>query len=249
MKSHLWDHSVLVLLAISSVAVGCSRADEGRLGGTGSPGTEPHPKGLTLQEQARELGLKYPLRKVFLRAFKEERRLELWASNGVEPMRRVRSYAIAAASGGPGPKRREGDLQVPEGVYRIDRFNPRSRFHLSLGLDYPNASDRLRGAKRPGDDIFIHGNRVSIGCLAMTDRVIDEIYSLCEKAANRKAIPVHIFPCRMDGLAMDALLRRHPEHRAFWRELRPVYDAFERTRRVPKVLIGTNGDYQVRPKD
>ena len=152
---------------------------------------------------------------------------------------------VAAASGGAGPKRREGDLQVPEGVYRIDRFNPNSRFHLSLGLDYPNASDRLRGARRPGADIFIHGNRVSIGCLAMTDRVIDEIYPICESATNRKAIPVHVFPCRMDGPTMAALSARHPEHRAFWNELKPIYRAFEATQRVPRVRVSPVGAYEV----
>jgi len=203
------------------------------------------PNTLTLGERAAQLGLKVPFRRVFLRAFKQEKTLELWASNGDEPMALVRQYPIAAASGGPGPKRQEGDRQVPEGVYRIDRFNPHSRFHLSLGLDYPNASDRVRSGTRPGGDIFIHGNRVSIGCMAMTDPVIDEIYAVCRSAGNTRAIPVHVFPCRMDGPLMRNLLLRYPRHSAFWSELRPIYDAFEVSHQVPKVAIGKGGEYRL----
>jgi len=201
---------------------------------------------LPLREQALRLGLKYPLRRVFLRALKQEKTLELWASDGTERMRLVRAYPVAAASGEPGPKRREGDRQVPEGIYRIDRFNPRSRFHLSLGLDYPNASDRIRSdRRRPGTDIFIHGNRVSIGCLAMTDRVIDEIYAVCRSATDQRSISVHIFPCRMDGRSMTPLTVRYPQHVGFWAELRPIYDAFERSHQVPEVRITSKGAYRL----
>jgi len=162
-------------------------------------------------------------------------------------MVRVRGYSIAAASGDLGPKRQAGDLQVPEGVYRIDRFNPHSRFHLSLGLNYPNASDRRRSnPKCPGTDIFIHGNRVSIGCLAMTDRVIDELYPVCKAAANRKSISVHIFPSRMDGTTVTDLNRRYPTQASFWAELKPVYDAFETSHRVPRVAVSSNGAYRLR---
>src|SRR5579863_1055617 len=104
----------------------------------------------------------YPPKRIFIRAFKQERELELWGGNRTGAMHLLRTYAIAAASGGPGPKRREGDMQVPEGVYRVARFNPHSRFHLSLGLDYPNASDRILGYRgHLGGDIYIHGNHVS----------------------------------------------------------------------------------------
>ena len=206
----------------------------------------PTPPTRTLPIQARRRGLCYPFRRVFLRAFKAERTLEFWAADGPGPMTLVRAYRVAAASGGPGPKRRMGDAQVPEGVYRIDRFNPRSRFHLSLGLDYPNASDRLRSdPQRPGSDIFIHGNRVSIGCLAMTDPSIDEIYPACASAGNRRSLTVHVFPRRMDGSTMTGLAARYPQHRAFWNELRPIYDVFEKTRRVPKVRVTPTGAYRL----
>ncbi len=190
---------------------------------------------------ARANGLRLPFRRVFLRVFKREGVLELWA--GGERMTLIQTYPVAAMSGTLGPKRREGDLQVPEGVYRIVRFNPHSRFHLSMGLDYPNASDRIRGGVRPGTDIFIHGNRVSAGCMAMTDRLIDEIYPLCFSAGNRRSIPVHVFPARLSAATLGDLCARSPSNAAFWRELKPIYDAFERVRVVPAVAVDRSGAY------
>ena len=216
--------------------------------GVAAPPPPPSKPAPSLREAARRLGLAYPLRQVHLRAFKAERTLELWAADRPGPLTLVRRYPVAALSGGPGPKRREGDGQVPEGVYRIDRFNPKSRFHLSLGLDYPNASDRLRGdPKRPGGDIFIHGNAVSIGCLAMTDPLIDEIYPACFAARNRRAIPVHLFPCRMDGPLLPALLQRYPQNALFWKELRPIDAAFRKGHVPPNVRITRTGAYRLSP--
>ena len=197
----------------------------------------------SVAQAAKRAGLTIPFRRAFLRAFKREGELELWA--GGDHMALMRTYPIAAMSGALGPKRRESDLQVPEGVYRIVRFNPHSRFHLSMGLDYPNASDRLRGGPKPGTDIYIHGNRVSAGCLAMTDALIDEIYPLCAGAGNRRTIPVHVFPARLDDATLADLCRRVPAHAAFWRELKPVYDAFERTRVVPAVVVSPSGAYRL----
>lgn len=200
-----------------------------------------------LRARFSEIGLRYPAKRLFFRAFKRDRELEMWAGDGKNPMRLVRTYRIAAASGALGPKRREGDLQVPEGFYVIDRFNPRSSFHLSLGLNYPNASDRIRSDKtRPGSDIFIHGDQRSIGCLAMTDPVIREIY-ICALDAGRP-IPVHIFPTRMGSKEMKELEREHadrPDLLPFWRELLPVYEAFEGTKTVPVVTVGRDGAYRL----
>ncbi len=122
----------------------------------------------------------YPPRSLALLAFKDERRLELWAE-GAQP-RFVRAYAIQAASGGPGPKLREGDLQVPEGRYRVLWLNPMSSYHLSMKLDYPNAFDQAQARRerrtRLGGDIFIHGRAVSIGCLALGDEAIEDLFVL-----------------------------------------------------------------------
>lgn len=142
-------------------------------------------------------GVTYPPGKLVLLAFKEERVLEVWAHGEDGPVL-VREYPIVGASGGPGPKLREGDLQVPEGIYAIDALNPNSAFHLSLRVDYPNASDRQQaaadGRSNLGGDIFIHGGRASIGCLAMGDEAIEELFVLCAEAGLGN-IEVIIAPC------------------------------------------------------
>jgi len=133
----------------------------------------------TLQAEAQARGLAYPPRRLTLVGLKQERTLEVWAE-GTAGWHLLRSYPVLAASGGPGPKRREGDRQVPEGVYRLTGFNPNSSYHLSVRVDYPNADDRaaaaVEGRSQLGGDIFIHGRAVSIGCLAIGDDAIEELY-------------------------------------------------------------------------
>lgn len=123
----------------------------------------------------------YPPKAITLLAIKDEKRLELWSEdNGDRHF--IRSYPIKAASGATGPKLREGDHQVPEGVYRLEYLNPNSLYHLSMKINYPNEFDREQALKENrtnlGGDIFIHGNAVSIGCLAMGDPAIEELFTL-----------------------------------------------------------------------
>lgn len=171
--------------------------------------------------------------RLFFRAFKEQKQLEIWiqAKPG-QPFVLFKTYPIVASSGVLGPKRTEGDGQVPEGFYYIDRFNPRSNFYLSLGLNYPNADDRKRGREPFGGDIFIHGSDVTIGCLPLTDDKIKEVYMLAVQAceAGQTQIPVHIFPFPLD----DKTLATHAgsEHAAFWQTLRPGYTSFEKQHRL-----------------
>ena len=196
-----------------------------------------------------EAGVKFPPREIFLRAFKHEMELELWARDADEPFRKVAAYTITAPSGGPGPKRRGGDRQVPEGCYTIAVFNPKSRFHLSLGINYPNESDRiLSDRERPGGEIYLHGSAVSIGCLPLGDAGIEDVYlaALDARTRGQTAIPVHIFPARMSGDSWKEFARQKPELRAFWDGLQPIYDAFEKTRRVPSVSVGGDGRYRIR---
>lgn len=205
--------------------------------------------GATVRQRFADAGLKYPPHEIFLRAFKREMELEVWARNGDGPFRKVATYAITAPSGDPGPKRREGDRQVPEGCYTIEVFNPKSRFHLSLGLDYPNESDRiLSDHEKPGSEIYIHGGAVSIGCLPLGDAVIEEVYlaALDSQTHEQPGIPVHIFPMRMSGTAWKTFAREKPELRAFWEQLQPIYDAFEKTQRVPSVSVESDGRYRLR---
>lgn len=128
------------------------------------------------------VGVAYPPRAVTLVGLKRERVLQVYAGARADALVHVADHPVLAASGGPGPKLREGDAQVPEGLYRIESLNPNSRFHLSLRVSYPNAFDRRRGAedgrRRLGGDIMIHGNAVSIGCLAMGDEVAEDLFVL-----------------------------------------------------------------------
>lgn len=137
--------------------------------------------GERLRPHFERAGVPCPPARLALLAFKREKRLELWAAKQGE-WAFVRSYPILAASGHAGPKLREGDRQVPEGLYRIVGLNPNSSYHLSMELDYPNEFDRrhakAEGRTQPGSDIFIHGKAVSIGCLAMGDEAIEELFCL-----------------------------------------------------------------------
>lgn len=181
--------------------------------------------------------------KVYLRVFKEERELELWiADRGA--YRLYKTFPICTISGDLGPKTAQGDNQAPEGFYDVKPkgLNPTSFFHLSMNVGYPNAYDRAK--KRTGSLIMIHGNCVSAGCFAMTDAGIEEIYTVVHSAlaSGAAAVPVHIFPFRMTNYNFA----RHAKNKwlGFWQELRPAYDAFEATRRLPKVAV-TAGKYAV----
>ena len=204
--------------------------------------------GPAIRRRFADAGVTFPPRQIFLRAFKREMELELWARERDEPFRKVATFAVTAASGEPGPKRREGDRQVPEGCYVIDVFNPKSRFHLSLGLNYPNAADRiLADRERPGGEIYIHGGAASIGCLPLGDWAIEELYlaALDTRSRGQQAIPVHIFPARMSGDLWKAFAQAKPEWREFWESLQPIYDAFERTHLLPEVGVASDGRYRL----
>lgn len=202
-----------------------------------------------LEALFRAAGLDYPPREVFLRVFKMEGQLELWATNERGgPFALIKTYPVCAGSGTLGPKRRQGDLQVPEGFYQVSGFNPQSQFHLSLRVDYPNASDRvLGGAGDLGGDIFIHGSCVTIGCVPVRDGPIEEIYLAavdCRDAGQRR-IAVHIFPCRLDSgwRRLEGEAWRRPGLMEFWRNLKDGYDRFARDRRPPKVTVDRRGKY------
>ena len=137
--------------------------------------------------------ISFPPKEITLVALKQEKKLELWARDNKE-FRLIHTYNIRAASGVAGPKLRLGDEQVPEGIYRIEGLNPNSHYHLSMKLNYPNAFDLLHaemeGRTEPGSDIFIHGRAVSIGCLAMGDETIEELFILTTQvgAENVKVV-------------------------------------------------------------
>lgn len=175
---------------------------------------------------------------VFIRAFKEERILELFVKNRKSGKYDLfRSYRIAAASGTLGPKLAEGDGQVPEGFYFVppSAMLPTSTYHLAFNIGYPNVFDKAHG--RTGSFIMIHGSNVSIGCLAMTDEKIEEIYTLCDAAHNggQRFFRVHIFPFRMTDKRMKEF--SSSPHLPFWQNLKTGYDLFEKNKIPPDVSV------------
>jgi murein L,D-transpeptidase YafK len=196
-------------------------------------------------------GILYPPQKLFIRIFKKEKILEVWAFSASDAVFKLaKRYAICRTSGNLGPKRREGDLQIPEGFYFIDRFNPKSNFHLSLGINYPNQADRVLGKKgNLGGDIFIHGGCATIGCVPITDEYIKEVYWLAVQAKSNghAKIPVHIFPTELDDQTMRRLKTTFPNDDAlinFWKNLKTGYNWFEKSRKLPKISVNRQGLYQ-----
>ena len=189
---------------------------------------------------------------LFIRAFKKEAQLEVWANSPKqETFQLIKTYAICASSGTLGPKRKQSDGQVPEGFYEIDRFNPSSNFYLSLGVSYPNASDKILGDKgNLGGDIFIHGNCVTIGCMPLTDDKIKEVYlmALEARSGGQQKISVHIFPCRMNETEMKTLETKYagnPKFISFWRNIQTGYEYFEKNKFPPHISVTVSGEYAI----
>lgn len=199
-------------------------------------------RGAEVARAFRDAGAAWPSRGIYVRVFKSEGVVELWAAppRASQGWVRVRDFPICRSSGDLGPKRRQGDGQVPEGFYHVDRFNPFSSFHLSLGLSYPNAVDRARaGTAPPGGDIFVHGSCVTIGCIPLRDEPMEALYlaAVAARDGGQRAVPVHVFPCRFGEVACELRLLAYPQHAAFWATLRPAFEAFEERRRPPRVRI------------
>lgn len=173
---------------------------------------------------------------IFMRLFKETNELEVWVKpENSDEFSLFKTYEICYYSGDLGPKTKQGDGQSPEGFYFINagRFNPWSSFHLSLNMGYPNRYDRAMGYT--GDYLMIHGSCVSIGCYAMKDEGIEEIYTLAHKAVEngQNFFRVHSFPFRMTDEAMS----KNANHKwiDFWKNLKTGYDWFEEKKTPPNV--------------
>src|SRR6201996_7182462 len=205
----------------------------------------------TLMKQFREKGLVYPARYIYIRSFKYDSQLEVWVKNTREDKYKLfKTYKICALAGTLGPKRMAGDYQVPEGFYYINEFNPRSEYHLSLGLNYPNASDRiLSDSTQPGGNIYIHGSCVTTGCIPITDAQIEELYILAAHAKDmgEDFIPVHIFPVNFNNARsvdyLNKYLQTFAEYTPFARSMRSAFFYFEKYREVPFVMVNGKGEY------
>lgn len=207
----------------------------------------------SLKKQFEEKNLVWPPQSLYLRSFKYDRLLELWVKrNNEDSFSLFKAYKVCMQSGSIGPKRSEGDNQVPEGFYYINEFNPNSKYHLSLGLNYPNASDKvLSDLRKPGGDIYIHGNCVSTGCIAIQDLPIEEVYTIANqvKASGQDFIPVHIFPVKYDvAKSLEYLTESIKGNQAvnkFILNVKFVYDYFEQKKQLPVIMVNKKGDYIV----
>lgn len=144
-----------------------------------------------------KVNVSYPPKEIAILAFKSERKVELWAKNPNQSWRHIHNYPLTGFSGRLGPKLRENDKQIPEGVYRLVNFNPFSSMHLSMMINYPNDFDRQKGymdgRRTLGNNIFIHGKNLSVGCLAVGDLAIDQLFVLARRV-GLKQIKVIIAP-------------------------------------------------------
>jgi len=195
----------------------------------------------------------WPPQSVYIRSFKYDRVLELWVkSNAGDSFTLFKTYKVCMQSGGIGPKRVEGDNQVPEGFYYINEFNAKSNYHLALGLNYPNCSDKvLSDAKKPGGDIYIHGNCVSTGCIAIQDMPIEEVYFIADQAKKngQDFIPVHIFPVKYDvKKSLDYFSETVKGDLTTQKQIlniKAVFDYFEKNKQLPVILVNKKGEYLI----
>lgn len=188
----------------------------------------------------------WPPKKMYIRVFKYEKELEVWVSDSTDFFYLYKKYSICKLSGDLGPKRKENDLQVPEGFYYIDQFNPYSNYHLSLGINYPNESDKILSKyKDLGGLIYIHGNCVSVGCIAVGNDNIDEIYDLAKRIKDK--IEVHIFPIHYRYLSslvyFDEKIKKRPDLIEFEQNIFKGYEYFEENNTLPKIKVMENGLY------
>jgi len=192
-------------------------------------------------------GLPYKPQNLFLRTFKYEGKIEVWTQpDPSADYVLLKTYDVCEKSGWIGPKRRQGDMQVPEGFYYISEFKPTSNFYLSLKLNYPNPSDQLAGKEGDlGGNIYIHGECESVGCLPIENDKIKELYWLLVQARSNGQIyiPVHIFPYKFNESVLPDYWHIVDELQGFWNNIREGFDYFETYHRPPFVHVNENGTY------
>jgi murein L,D-transpeptidase YafK len=186
---------------------------------------------------------------VYIRAFKLEEVIEVWArTNGQGPFIQIANYPFCSTVGRVGPKRQQGDKQIPEGFYSLEEFNPESNFHLSLKVNYPNKADSILGSQgNLGGLIYIHGGCETIGCIPITDDKVKELYviSVLARDNGQDSIPIHIFPARMNyaNYRMLTQKKEDQEHFRFWGSLRTCYMYFEQNAQLPGISVNNKGEY------
>jgi len=164
------------------------------------------------------LGMANSEYKLRMEAFKQEQVLNVYLKDENTDWTLARTYPFCEFSGELGPKIREGDRQIPEGIYKVTVFNPKSKFYLSLGLDYPNKRDLLLADPNdPGSDIYIHGGCQTEGCIPITDEKIAELYLLAKSASS--GVEVAILPFEQTMPNLEKYYQSHPQWKFFWEKL------------------------------
>lgn len=207
----------------------------------------------TLMSQFKAKGLEWPAKYVYIRSFKYDSQLEVWVKGTAAAAYKLfKTYKVCALAGTLGPKRMQGDYQVPEGMYRINELNPNSQYHLSLGLNYPNASDRiLSDSLHPGGDIYIHGSCVTTGCIPINNNQVEELYIIAAHAKDQghDFIPVHIFPINFNNTRSIEYLKKHlqtfTDYTGLANTMKNVFYYFERFKQVPPEIINSKGEYMI----
>lgn len=206
----------------------------------------------TLRKQFEAKKLAWPPEDIYIRSFKYDRLLEVWVKEKNDPYKLFKTYKVCMQSGTIGPKRMEGDYQMPEGFYYINEFKPNTNYHLALGLNYPNASDKLLSdPRRPGNDIYIHGGCVSVGCIAISDGPIEELYVLTSNAKDngQDFIPVHVFPVKYNVKKSFQYLaettKTNQPLQQFAVTLKSAFDYFEEKKQLPLIMINKKGEYVI----
>jgi len=210
------------------------------------------PKEKIVNKKLAEHSISHDSIRIYLRAFKTEKKVELWAKNLSDSVFvLVMEFPICEISGYLDSKRRSHDLQVPEGFYRISDLNPYSKYFLSMEINYPNASDSIRGVRgRLGNEIYIHGDCISSGCLAMTDDRIKELFVYCVEAFNsgQDEIGITIFPTKLNDKKYAELTTRYSKDKdkiSLWADLKKSYDLFDSTKVQPTIKFLKDGRHEV----
>ena len=205
----------------------------------------------TLKKQFAAKKLVWPAKFIYIRTFKYDSDLEVWVKSTIkDTFQLFKTYKVCAVAGTMGPKRIQGDYQVPEGFYYINIFNPNSNYHLSLGLNYPNSSDLiLADSSQPGGDIYIHGSCVTEGCIPITNQQIEDLYILTTHARNngQDFIPVHIYPIKFNNpksvTYLNKIMENDAELKSFEKTMKQAYDYFNHNKQIPIVSINKKGEY------
>jgi murein L,D-transpeptidase YafK len=207
----------------------------------------------SIKRAFQKANLNWPPKEIYIRSFKYDSQLEVWGRNtSNESFTLIKTYKICALSGTMGPKRMDGDYQVPEGFYYINEFRPNSSYHMALGINYPNVSDKLLSDSiKPGSDILIHGSCVTQGCIPIKNDQIEELYLMAAyaHAAGQDFIPVHIFPIRFNIYKSAEFLKKSSkdevEYKMFINKMQLVFQYFEQHKKLPVIAIDSDGDYNI----